>query len=214
MENMKEFFNNRADSYDNHMKKNVDDYEKYYSKFGEYLYNNFKNRYIKILDLGAGTGIELKKIFKYFPESKLTALDISYEMLEKLKEKYINYNINTIKESYLYLNKLSGRFDCIISSMTMHHYFGDKKLKIFKSIYESLNVDGIYIEGDYFSKTKEEQNSLIKEFLEKNISEEDIHFDIPLTIENEIELLNKSGFEKIKIIYEYDKKNYIIAAKK
>jgi len=211
---MKEFFDNRVDSYDEYMKNNVDNYDIYYSMFGEYLNKNFYNKNINILDLGAGTGIELKNIFKHFPESKLTALDISDEMLKKLKEKYDKYNIETVKESYLRLNKLNEKFNCIISSMTMHHYFGDKKLKIFQSIYNKLKKNGIYIEGDYFSKNQYDQDKLIKEFLEKNISEEDIHFDIPLTIENEIKLLNNSGFGKIEIIYENNKKNYIITAKK
>jgi hypothetical protein len=50
--------------------------------------------------------------------------------------------------------------------------------------------------------------------LDKKIAEEDEHFDIPLTIENEVKLLKKSGFKNVDIIYEKNKKNYIIAAKK
>jgi SAM-dependent methyltransferase len=214
VENMEQFFDNRVDSYDDHMKKNVDDYKNYYSKFGDYLYEFTERKQIKILDLGAGTGIELENILKYFPETEITALDLSEKMLNNLKMKFENYEISTIKDSYLNLDKFSEKFDCIISSMTMHHYFGNKKKKIFQSIHNLLNNEGLYIEGDYFSRTEEEQDFLIKQFLDKKIAEEDEHFDIPLTIENEVKLLKKSGFKNVDIIYEKNKKNYIIAAKK
>ncbi|MGM0640666.1 MAG: class I SAM-dependent methyltransferase [Thermotogota bacterium] len=213
-ENMEQFFDNRVDSYDEYMKKNVDDYNNYYSKFGEYLYKSLEKKEIKILNLGAGTGIELKVLLEYFPEAEITALDISEKMLKKLKRKFKSYKISTIKDSYLNLDKYGDKFDCIISSMTMHHYFGNKKAKIFQSIHKSLNPNGLYIEGDYFSKTEEEQDFLIKEFLDKKISEVEGHFDIPLTIENEIDLLKKSGFKSVDMIYEKNKKNHIIVARK
>ncbi len=41
----------------------------------------------KILDLGAGTGLELIHVFELFPSAEVTVIDISENMLEELKKR-------------------------------------------------------------------------------------------------------------------------------
>ncbi len=50
----------------------------------------------KVLDLGAGTGLELIYLFKRFPNAKVTAIDITPEMLAKIKERDFAHKVNII----------------------------------------------------------------------------------------------------------------------
>ena len=41
-----------------------------------------------LLDIGCGTGLELASIYQKFPNVKITGIDLSKDMLEKLRVKY------------------------------------------------------------------------------------------------------------------------------
>ncbi|MDZ7671869.1 MAG: class I SAM-dependent methyltransferase [Halanaerobiales bacterium] len=101
IEDMRNFFNLRAESYDTHMKENVDNFNIFYKKVSEPIIKT--NKKVNILDLGCGTGLELKNIFKKCPNAQIDCLDLSKEMLEVLKEKYKDRQsqIKTITASYL-----------------------------------------------------------------------------------------------------------------
>mgnify|MGYP000052810476 CR=1 FL=1 len=60
-EEMEQYFNKRADGYDNHMKKTVTSFNDFYKKLSDPIRRNNSN--IEILDLGCGTGIELQYLF-------------------------------------------------------------------------------------------------------------------------------------------------------
>ena len=47
----------------------------------------------KIIDLGTGTGLQLIKLYKEYPNVHTIAIDISDGMLKKLEEKHISDNI-------------------------------------------------------------------------------------------------------------------------
>ncbi len=88
LENMGSFFNNRVDDYDSHMMKNVIGCKEGYDKIANLVPRNN----VKLLDLGCGTGLELQKILEINPEIEVTGIDLSQGMLNKLKQKYCNYN--------------------------------------------------------------------------------------------------------------------------
>ena len=104
---------------------------------------NIKGNY---LEVGSGPGILTQIIAKQMPDAKITAIDISKEMIEiaeqdieqSLKDK-INYhvadacNIETIKEL--------GKFDLIYSTFTMHHW--DNAEIAIKNLFSVLNQNGV-----------------------------------------------------------------------
>jgi len=78
-EEMKSFFDLRVESYDEHMSSNVEDFNEFYSMIAAPFEKT--DRLIEVLDVGAGTGIELEFIFAKAPNAKITAVDLSEEML-------------------------------------------------------------------------------------------------------------------------------------
>lgn len=83
LEEMSSFFNNRAEDYEQHMMDNVEGANRFYIETAKLIP---KVDELNLLDLGCGTGLELDEIFKINPTVKVTGIDLSNDMLEKIKE--------------------------------------------------------------------------------------------------------------------------------
>jgi len=202
IEKMIDFFNNRADNYDDNMRSNIEDFNRFYSKIAMEIKET--QREINILDIGCGTGLELEYIFKRVPYAKVFCLDLSERMLNRLKEKYSSKQeqIETRLGSYVKIPFEENEYDYIVSVMTLHHLSNNKKLALYNKIYKALKSNGKYIEGDYIvDQTKEEK--IIKEAVKDNAKTDgNYHIDLPFSIESQKQILTESGFKKFNLIYE------------
>lgn len=81
--------------------------------------SNF-NTSMHVMDFGSGTGLLLERVAPYV--GKITAVDISNSMNEELKKKRLRFECELeILEVDLEKAQIDGKFDGIVSSMTMHH---------------------------------------------------------------------------------------------
>ena len=180
------FFNGRIDTYD--------DVHSEYMKTKILLADNLDKSAERILDLGAGTGLELIHLFELFPDAKVTVIDITENMLQKLKQRNFAKHVTTICGDFFKV-PFGKDFDAVITTSAFHHFKKDEKLKLLKKILDCLKDGGQFINCDLIALTpKDEAEQLDK--LEHN-SDDSKHIDIPLTIENEIDVLQKVGFTQI-----------------
>lgn len=198
-EGMAVFFAKRINIYDNvHME--------HWGEIYEHFSDFFNNGLVKLLDIGCGTGLELKSIYERFPDVEVTGIDLSKEMLSKLIEKYSGYKLNTINADYFDYDFSNETYDAVMSFETLHHFTYEKKQAIYPKIYQSLKSGGYYIECDYIACCEEEER-LCREYYDYkrkkyNIPENEfIHIDIPLKLEHEIDLIEKGGFKKVDTVY-------------
>ena len=184
---MKEFFNAKIDGYDELHLKQIEGKE----KIVEFIPKDAKN----IIDLGAGTGLQLIKVYKEFPEIKTTAIDVSDEMLKKLAERNISDNITIINESF-FDYEFGLNVDAVISTQALHHFDSNDKLTLFKKVYNCLKNGGVFINEDYFALDEETEKQGFEDY--KNLARgEGKHYDTPLTLEHEIEILKEAGFSQV-----------------
>ena len=184
---MKEFFNAKIDGYDELHLKQIEGKE----KIVEFIPKDTKN----IIDLGAGTGLQLIKAYKEFPEIKTTAIDVSDEMLKKLEERNISDNITIINESF-FDYEFGLNIDAVISTQALHHFDSNDKLTLFKKVYNCLKNGGVFINEDYFALDEETEKQGFEDY--KNLARgEGKHYDTPLTLEHEIEILKEAGFSQV-----------------
>ena len=129
---MDEFFDRRVDIYEDHMREVIPDFDAFYSCVAAQIPQTGAD--LTILDLGCGTGLELDFVLLRAPNARITAVDVSHEMLSRLLAKYNarrpRPNVTAIEGSYLTLSFPAGSFDYVISVETMHHLTGDVKLDI------------------------------------------------------------------------------------
>ncbi|MBW2623651.1 MAG: class I SAM-dependent methyltransferase [Deltaproteobacteria bacterium] len=216
-EDIREFFEKRVDEYDEHMAETVDDYEKFYAALADPIKKTGEK--ITILDLGAGTGIELEYIFIKAPHARITAVDLSMSMLSRLLEKYKRYErrIKIVEASYLTMELGPRAYDYAVSVMSLHHLLPEEKTAIYAKIREALKPGGSYIEGDYIV-SEEEEGRLIEEYRtlkeDFTLPEDGLyHIDIPSSEKTQMTALREAGFKEIQVLFRTDRSD-IIAARK
>ncbi len=78
---------------------------------------NNKNKELKVLDFGTGSGCIAISIAKEYPNSKIIALDKSKKALQVAKKNIEFYNLsNQIKLVNSFINIMSEKFDLIVSN--------------------------------------------------------------------------------------------------
>ena len=135
LEKMDDFFAKRVNDYDEHMLNNIEGSLEFYDYTASLLPKDFKS---KILDLGCGTGLELEKYFKLNPGAYVTAIDLSDAMLNKLKEKLPDENIEIILGSYFDVPFGEFKYDGAVSVESLHHFTPEEKLTLYKKLFLAL----------------------------------------------------------------------------
>lgn len=212
LEEMSAFFNVRADTYDSHM---LDDLG--LDEFYEDIAACFGTPVNRLLDLGCGTGLELERLFKQYPETEVTGLDMSAEMLTLLVAKYPGKKLRLICGSYFDMD-FGGQYDHIMSTYSLHHFSEESKLGLYRRIYDALEPEGMFIFGDYTVQTIERQNELLAANGAKRRKQgiadgEFYHFDTPFTAETEMKLMKAAGFAAAEIVRQWENTTIIIARK-
>lgn len=202
-QSMRDFFNAKIDGYD--------------EKHAEFMLtkkaitDNLEGPLNKVLDLGAGTGLELTFLFEKFPDVKVTAIDITENMLEELSKREFAKNVTTICGDFFKVD-FGRHYDAVISTSALHHFLEVDKERLYQKIYDSLKLNGIFINSDKVVKTRKEEQELIKDYYHNK--DKRPHIDTPLCIDSELAILRSVGFTDIET-KEVDNDNYIlIIAKK
>ena len=164
------------------------------------------------MDLGAGTGIELELLFERYPNSEVTCIDVSSEMLKILQNKFTNKKIKIICSDFMHYD-FKDSYDYVISVMALHHFTQNEKAALFKKIFNSLKPNGIFINSDYIVDDQNQEDEFLKKYNKIKSNGVLIHFDIPLCLNNELFILNKSGFINAKVVFENKKTKVIVARK-
>ena len=186
---MNEFFNRVVDiDYDERHLKLIEAKE----KIIDFLPENMKN----VIDLGTGTGLQLIKLYKEYPNVHTTAIDISDGMLKKLEERHISDNITIVNKSFFDYD-FGNDTDAVISSQALHHFESNDKLTLYKKVYECLKKDGVFVNEDYFAEDEETEKQFFEDYYNL-VRGEGKHYDTPLTIEHETKILKEVGFSSVE----------------
>lgn len=175
---------------------------------------------VKVLDLGAGTGLMTAFIAYNFPNARITMVDISNEMLERARARFelggerfrfevSDYGVDPIQEKY----------DAIVSALSIHHLSDEQKRALFGRIYGALNDGGVFVNAEQFRCSTPELHRFhherwITRVRELGADERDLaaalermKFDRAATLEDQLEWMRQAGFRDIDCAY----KNLIFA---
>ena len=202
LEKMDKFFENRIDTYDEHMLNDIESADKFYPFTAEQLPMT-KNS--AVLDLGCGTGLELQFYFELNPTAHITGIDLSKAMLERLKSKFHGKNFNLIHASYFDADFGDNIFDGAVSVESLHHFTKEEKIPLYKKLCKALKNGGSFVLTDYFALSEDEEKAhfeaLAKLKAEQGITDKDFyHYDTPLTVQHETEALEEAGFSSVEIL--------------
>lgn len=199
---MQDFFNEKADGYDEVHLPFMD------SK--KMICDSLDNSVERILDLGAGTGLELVPIFEKYPNVHVTAIDITEKMLNLLKERDFGDKVDIICGDFFKVD-FGDNYDAVISSAALHHFVGNDKLNLYKKVYDSLKKGGLFLNCDCHAIDDEDEEKRLREFIETP----DLmrHMDTPVTVKHEIEFLINAGFSEAYVKGDTGKYQLVIGKK-
>lgn len=152
------------------------------------------NQTIKLLDVGAGTGLYTLAILKRFPNSRITAIDINENMVRRLKSnlksRSLTNSVKTIVSDARYpIPEIEGdEYDLIVAGGLLEHVDPDLTVK---NLCRYLRVNGLFfnspVKNNFWGRlvgltmgfTPYEHNVNIKSFIDNGF----IHLKkIPLSI--------------------------------
>ena len=198
LEEMTAFFTSRLDLYDEHMLREVPGCRAGYARMAALLPEGTA----RLLDLGCGTGLELEPIFARFPALRVTGVDLTAAMLDRLRVKFPDRDLTLIRGSYVGMDFGRACYDAAVSFETLHHLEPEEKGALYRRVWEALTPEGVYLECDYIAATAEEEAALRLEHrrlrMEAGVGGDTLyHFDIPCTLEHQKVLLEAAGFVQV-----------------
>ena len=199
VEGMSEFFTARIDTYEEHM---LESWREVYGLFADLLPAGAR----EILDLGCGTGLELDALFARRGDLRVTGVDCTRAMLDKLREKPYAAALELIEGDYFLVPLGEERFDAAVSFETLHHFPYEKKLGLYRRLFAAIRPGGVYLECDYMCDTRDQEDFFMSEAarLRREAGLPDdayVHYDTPLTVDRQKELLARAGFASIEELY-------------
>ena len=109
----RDFFTEKIDTYD--------DTHSVFMETKKTLGDSLDKGAKKILDLGAGTGLELIHVFEVLPGAEVTAIDITQDMLDALKRRSFGSKVVTICGDFFDVD-FGSEYDAVISTSALHHF--------------------------------------------------------------------------------------------
>ena len=169
---------------------------------------------IRVLDLGAGTGLLSDKIARAFPRARITLTDVSSEMLGAARRRFAGEPGRFELRLMDYAEEpLSGEYDAVVSALSVHHLDGDEKRELFRKVYGILRDEGVFVNADrVLGETPEREaryrEAWLRRVRERGVSEGDLSAalvrmreDKSSTLDEQRVWLEEAGFRGVGCWY-------------
>ncbi len=106
-------------------------------------------RPIRVLDLGAGTGLFSAMVLAAISQVRATLVDLSPGMLEQAHRRLagLDERVCLIEADYLTAD-LAGPFQAVVSALSIHHLEDADKRRLFARAHGLLSPGGVFINAD------------------------------------------------------------------
>ena len=144
---VKEIFDAAASRYDKRRQVVLPCFDEFYHSILRGLPFDREQK-IKVLDLGAGTGLVGALILGIYGRASLLAVDVSQKMLAKAEERFAGDKRAICRTLDYGADALPGGFQALVSALSIHHLSNPDKKRLFAKAYDALEPDGVFINAD------------------------------------------------------------------
>ena len=139
-------FDQAASGYDGLRPKVIPCFTEFYQTIARLLPETPEE--LAVLDLGAGTGLVSALVRAARPACRVTAVDESEGMLERLKERFAqDERVKPMCMDYSQGPLPMGQ-DVIVSALSIHHLSNAGKQRLFGVLWDCLKPGGLFINAD------------------------------------------------------------------
>ena len=214
---VRDAFDAAAGGYDRRTRRFVPGFEEFYgavsgfAPFGE-------GAAVRVLDLGAGTGLLSEVVADRFPNASLTLVDFSDKMLDVARQRLAGRGDRFRFVAADYLEEpFPEHCDLVVSALSVHHLEDEDKQRAFRKVRDSLAPGGYFVCADQVRGATPEiearyREDLIRRLRETGIEEQELDrfaertgeghghtHEAPLTAQ--LTWLAQAGFEAVDCFY-------------
>jgi tRNA (cmo5U34)-methyltransferase len=140
----KAVFDATATTYDRERSRLIPGYERFY----RWAIDLIPARAMRILDLGAGSGLLTELVRRRFPQAQIHLIDFSGPMLDLARARLADDPHITYQQADYVTDSLPQNLCAVVSSLSIHHLEDADKRKVFTRIYEALAPGGVFINAE------------------------------------------------------------------
>lgn len=213
---IKALFDRASQSYDRARRQLVPSFDDFYRTALD-LIPFERDSVIRVLDLGAGTGLLSALIAEAFPHAHFTLIDLSEEMLNQARQRFLTDAARfEFRALDLAEEGFRGRYEAVVSALAIHHLSDEVKRDLFENIYDVLCDGGAFINADQVLGATPEideqyKAAWLRQVREQGVGESDLAAavermkeDQMSTLASQMECLEAIGFRSVNCWY----KNY------
>ncbi|MGF1470695.1 MAG: class I SAM-dependent methyltransferase [Rubrobacteraceae bacterium] len=206
-------FDAAARDYDRARRQLVPDFDGFYEAVFHLLTFD-ENRPVRVLDLGAGTGLLSAMVAERLPGARITLADISGGMLEVARRRFAADPARFAFRRMDYAEEEEwGEYEIIVSALSIHHLEDPEKQRVFHRAYESLSTGGVFVNADQvLGVTPEIEERYHGYWLRRaraaGVADRDLDAalermkeDKNATLASQLAWLAKAGFDPVDCIY-------------
>ena len=102
---------------------------------------------------------------------------------------------------------------------SLHHFPAERKTSLYKKLHSALTEKGVFVLTDYFAESEEMEKEYFQNLAalkkEQGLSDDVFyHYDTPLTVEHEMDILRQAGFRDVRIMNQWGESTYTVLANK
>ena len=206
-------FDATAEDYDRGRRQLVPPFDGFYGTAVEAIPYKREDA-IRVLDLGAGTGLLSAFVARAFPCARITLVDASPGMLGLARRRFADEPerfefrvVDYARES------LPGEYEAVVSALSIHHLDGTEKRELFRKVCVGLCAGGVFVNADQVLGSTPEIEALYREtwlrqVRESGVGEVDLaaalvrmREDKPSTLEEQKAWLEEAGFRQVDCPY-------------
>ena len=166
---------------------------------------------IRVLDLGAGTGLLSAVVADRYPRARVTLVDLSVQMLRVARRRFASGpNRFEFRVMDFARKELPRGYDLVVSALSIHHLTDGDKRETFEKVHGSLLVGGCFVNLDQVRGETPDEEARYEEWWQRSVREagatdEDLaaafrrmRADKNATLKDQLRWLGNAGFEGVE----------------
>lgn len=197
-------FERTAATYDAARAKLIPPYERFYGTAVGLLPFD-RDAEIRVLDLGAGTGLLSAFVRERFPNARLKLVDVAEGMLERARQRLGNDRVDYAVLDYG-SEPIAGEWEAIVSALSIHHLENEAKRELFGRIHAALVPCGVFVNAEQVAGptaelTRRYHEQWLQQIRERGATEQEIadaeyrmQADRCSSVEEQLAWMREAGF--------------------
>lgn len=198
-----------AASYDADRRRLIPCFEEFYGAGLRLIAATAQGRPLRILDLGAGTGLMSAFALDHLNIAEICLLDGAPEMLDRAKDRLASVPQARFRVANFASDDLGGTWDAVISALAIHHLSHGEKRALFARILQSLKPNGWFVNAEQVAGPSPAMDQQYRDFWDQDIraagiddagvaaAADRMSHDICAPVEDQLEWMRNAGFQDV-----------------